>query len=119
MGLIDESVTGSADPSRRVGFHARTAPTRSVLNAGSGKARRPTSSAGERLFAAEITINKVPRGHFPAKHARGLDPRVDAGSPQKMRSNKENESKQGKREQTRKTRANSDSIRSEFAQGRI
>jgi hypothetical protein len=24
--------------------------------------------------------------HFPAKHARGLDPREDAGSPQEMRS---------------------------------
>jgi hypothetical protein len=30
--------------------------------------------------------------HFPAKHALGLDPGVDAGSPQKRRSLKEKES---------------------------
>ncbi|MFO1101123.1 MAG: hypothetical protein U1E81_23395 [Xanthobacteraceae bacterium] len=40
-------------------------------------------------------------GHFPAKHALGLDPGVGTGSPEKY-------------DQSRKTGANSDSMRTEF-----
>jgi hypothetical protein len=36
-----------------------------------------------------LTDQDAAREHFPAKHAFGLDPAMDTGSPQKMRSRKE------------------------------
>ena len=40
-------------------------------------------SRSERDFAAKIFCTILPLTHAPAKHALGLDPRVESGSPKR------------------------------------